>query len=65
MRSTQRETVLFPGQKVISTSGEVVTIAFVCHGYVFAYDRNGLPKMITVCTDAWGFEHDQTIGLAT
>ena len=58
-----RDIVLFPGARVITTEGEVATVAFVMAGQVFVYGRYGLPKAVTVCGDAWGGEHDQEIGL--
>ncbi len=50
---------VFPGQRVIATDGQVHTVAFVNHGQVFAFGKNGLPVPIIVSTDAWGGEHDQ------
>lgn len=59
-----RKVICFPGQRVITTAGEVVTVAFVCNGQVWAFGRNGLPMLVTVCGDAWGGEVDQEVGVA-
>lgn len=57
-----RETILFPFQRVVTTEGDVVIVAFIRHGQVFAYGRNGF-RVVEVVTDAFGGEHDQSIGL--
>jgi hypothetical protein len=58
-----RKSIVYPGQKVITTAGKVVTVAFVNAGQVYAYGRNGLPEKAVVCGDAFGGEHDQVLGL--
>lgn len=59
-----REIVIFPGQRVVLTSGETAVVAFVAHNQVWAFGRLGLPMPVSIVGDAWGGEHDQTIGLA-
>ncbi len=56
--------IVFPGQKVITTAGKVVVVAFVNCGQVYAFGQNGLPEPVIVVTDAYGGEHDQMEGLA-
>lgn len=63
MRKIMRKPNVFSGQKVITTSGDVVTIAFVNNGQVFAFTQSGI-QVVHVVADAWGGEHDQEIGLA-
>jgi hypothetical protein len=58
-----RKVIVFPGQKVVATTGEVAVVAFVNYGRVYVFGRNGLPKVVDICTDAWGGEADQTLGL--
>lgn len=53
--------IVFPGQKVVTTTGKVVTVAFVNCGQVYAFGLNGLPEAVTVVTDAWGWEADQEL----
>ena len=52
------------GQKVITTAGNIETVAFVLFGQAFVYCPNGRFKMVEVVGDAWGGEHDQEVGLA-
>lgn len=59
-----RKILVHPNQKVITTTGEVAIVAFVRHGQVFVFGRDGLPKAVDICCDAFGGEHDQTVGLA-
>lgn len=59
-----RKIIVFPGQKCVSTEGEVVTIAVINDGGVWAYGRDGLPKAVDIVGDAFGGEHDQAMGLA-
>jgi len=60
-----RKAIVFPGQKVITTGGNVVTVAYVSpHDIVYAFDRRGIPVPVSICGDAWGGEVDQTLGLA-
>lgn len=58
-----RKIIVFPGQKVVTTGGEVVTVSHVAFGQIFVIGRNGLPKAAQICTDAFGGEHDQTLGM--
>lgn len=50
--------IVYPSQKVITTSGEVMTVAFVIYGQVFAFGRNGLPKAVDIVYEAWGGDQD-------
>jgi len=59
-----RKIVCYPGQKVITTAGNVETVAFVVFGQPFVYCSNGQFKKVEVVGDAWGGEHDQEQGLA-
>lgn len=59
-----RKVIVYPGSKVITTAGNVVTVAFVNCGQVYAHGRNGLPEAVVVVGDAYGGEHDQVLGLA-
>lgn len=52
------------GQRVITSHGETVTVAFVALGCVWAYGSRGLPRRVVVRTDAFGGEHDLRLGLA-
>lgn len=56
-----RKPIVFPGQKVITTAGNVVIVAFMHCGQVYAFGRNGLPEAVKVVNDAWGGEHDQAV----
>lgn len=58
-----RNVVVHPGQKVVTSAGIVAIVAFVQFGQVWAW-VNGQVQPVTVKTDAFGGEHDQTIGLA-
>jgi len=58
-----KQIVVYPGQKVVATDGNVHVVAYVNDNQVFSY-KNGVPQPITVCGDAWGGENDQTFGLA-
>lgn len=58
--------VIYPGQRVVTSAGDVVTVALVRgDGVVLAW-RHGqpMPVPVHVRTDAFGGEHDQSIGLA-
>lgn len=61
-----RFTVVYPGARVMDTTGEVVVVDMVrADGVVLgrgAWDR--MPRVVRVVGDAWGGESDQTIGLA-
>lgn len=56
-----KRVIVFAGQRVIGTDGQVHVVAFVNHGQVFGFGRNGLPVPIVVSTDAWGGEFDQEV----
>lgn len=56
---------VFPGERVVTTAGRVVTVAYVTPaGVVMAFGPRGMPVPVRVVADAWGGEHDQAIGLA-
>lgn len=59
-----KQIVVYAGQKVIDTSGQVVTVAYEDCGQVYAFGRKPYPEPVKVCGDAFGGEHDQLIGLA-
>lgn len=59
-----RKVICFSGQRVVLTTGEVATVAFVNHGCVYVFGKNGLPMPAVVIGDAWGGEHDQWINVA-
>lgn len=56
--------IIHPGQRIITTEGKSEIVAFVLFGQAFVYQPNGHFKLVEVCGDAWGGEHDQEIGLA-
>lgn len=60
---TNREIIVHPGQRVITTGGNVVIVAYVRNGNVWAY-WNGDLVLVYVVGDAWGGENDQTQGIA-
>jgi hypothetical protein len=54
-----------PGQRVLTTQGTTRTVAFTSRGgQIYAYGLDGGLEPISVVCDAWGGEHDQTLGLA-
>lgn len=53
---------VFPGQRVVTSAGDTVTVALIEAGKVFAY-RAGRIVAVTVRCDAWGGEHDLSLGL--
>jgi hypothetical protein len=57
---TERQIVVYPGQRVIGTDGKVHTVAYTKDGQVFSTEA----QPIQVCGDAWGGEYDQEIGIA-
>lgn len=59
-----RNTFVYPGSRVITTAGKVVTVAFVRNGEVWVFGERGFPVRVTVCGDAFGGEHDQSMGIA-
>lgn len=56
-----RKLMVFPGQRVITTGGEIATVAFVNHGQVYVFGANGLPKVVDIVGEAWGGEHDMHV----
>ena len=54
--------VVHPGQKVVTSAGTVVTVAIIQHDKVWAFTSRGLQQVIVRC-DAFGGEHDLTMGL--
>jgi hypothetical protein len=59
-----RKINVHPGQKVVTTAGNIETVAFVLFDQAFVYRSNGHFCMVEVVGDAWGGEHDQEMGLA-
>lgn len=51
---------VFEGQRVITKGGEVVTVALVQHGLVWAFSRNGL-KTVEISCEAWGGDNDMLV----
>jgi hypothetical protein len=66
MVDQERMAVVYPGQRVITSAGDVVTVAMVRgDGVVLAWRGNSpWPLAVTVRGDAWGGEADQAVGLA-
>lgn len=60
----QRRSILYPGQKIVTTEGRNEIVAFVLFDQAFVYQPKGRFKLVEVCGDAWGGEADQEIGLA-
>lgn len=53
-----------PGQHVITASGQRAIVAMVIEGVVWAWvGRAPVPRPCIVRHDAFGGEHDQTLGL--
>jgi hypothetical protein len=59
----QRQIIVHSGQRVTTTGGNVVVVAYVRNGVVWAY-WNGEIVPVQVTGDAWGGEHDQESGIA-
>lgn len=59
-----RKIIVEPGQRIVTTGGEVATVALIAQGRVYVYSINGWLKAVDICCDAFGGEHDQTVGLA-
>jgi hypothetical protein len=59
-----RKIMVYPGQKVITTEGRTEIVAFTLLGQVYVYQASGGVKLVQVVGDAWGGEHDQTMGIA-
>lgn len=66
MHNNDRTTMVYPGSRVVTTAGDVVTVAYVApDGGVHAWRGNSpWPVPVRVAHDAWGSESDQTVGLA-
>lgn len=56
-----RKVIVFPGSRVITSDGDVVTVATIVGGRVYAYARDGWLKIVDVRGDAWGGEADQEV----
>lgn len=52
--------MFYPGQKVITSHGTTVIVAFVRDGRVWAWHRGQLQSVVVRC-DAWGGEHDLSL----
>ena len=59
-----RKPIVYPGQRIITISGEVAIVATVVGDRVYVYSAHGWLKAVDVVCDAYGGEHDQSIGLA-
>lgn len=51
-----------PGQRVITSAGDSVTVAHITNGNVYAWRFGRIVPVVVRC-DAWGGEHDLTLGL--
>lgn len=58
-----RNPICYAGQRVITTAGQVVVVAFVIGAQVWAFVSGSL-QPVQVVTDAWGGEADQEVGIA-
>jgi hypothetical protein len=58
-----KQIVVYPGQRIVAKDGKTYTVALIIHNKVYVYDTNGWLKAVQVVGDAWGGEHDQTVGL--
>lgn len=56
-----RKIIVEPGMRVKTTSGEVVTVATIVAGRVYAYAANGWLKAVEPVSEAWGGEHDNSL----
>ncbi len=53
---------VYPGQRIITTSGTVRIVAYVSRfGVVYAHGPQGLEAVVPR-SDAWGGEHDLHLG---
>lgn len=59
-----RKTVIYPGQRVVTSEGKTEIVAFVLAGAVYVHSSDGWLKVVQVVGDAWGGEADQELGLA-
>lgn len=59
-----RKVMVEPGMRVVTTGGDVVTVATVAAGRVYAYSMGGWLKAIEVAHEAWGGEHDNSMSNA-
>lgn len=57
---TYRQSIVHPGQRVLTTDGIAATVAFVYDGKVFVY---GKLDPVEIVGDCWGGEYDQELGL--
>lgn len=56
-----RKVIVEPGMRVQTTGGEVVTVATVVAGRVYAYSGYGWLKAVEPVCEAWGGEHDMEV----
>lgn len=56
-----RKVIVFPGSRVITSDGDVVTVATIVGGRVYAYARDGWLKAVNPVCEAWGSEHDMEV----
>lgn len=53
-----RKIAVEPGMRMQTTEGQIVTIATIVGGRVYAYTINGWLKAVDVVSEAWGGEFD-------
>lgn len=56
-----RKVIVYPGMKVVTTGGDVVTVATVVGGRVYAYAVGGWLKAVDVVHEAYGGEADNSL----
>lgn len=56
-----RKVIVEPGMRVKTTGGDVVTVATIVGGHVYAYAFGGWLKAVDVVCEAWGGEHDNSL----
>lgn len=54
--------MVLSGQRIVTSQGAVAIVAFVLNGAVYVYGRDGYPQRVRVRYDAFGGEHDQSLG---
>lgn len=59
-----RKVIVEPGMRVITTGGDVVTVATIVGGRVYAYAVGGWLKAVDVVAEAWGGEFDNSLSNA-
>lgn len=55
-----RKVIVEPGMRVQTTGGDVVTVATIVGGRVYAYSVSGWLKAVDVVWEAFGGEHDMS-----